>query len=344
MNKRYDEYSVEDFVNDERFWKWVTDPNPDVQRYWEGILEAQPHVCEAIAEACRIVEKLNAETHDLDQAKANQLWNTIYQTTQKAPSTESQAEREANTVIPRRSWLSSWTRVAAIVVGVALAGLAYLWNINRGYQETHTAYGETQTITLPDHSEVIVNANSSIRYQRNWDTGKVRQVWLQGEALFKVKHLSQHQPFIVHTGDLRVQVVGTTFNIANRRGKTKVVLDEGKVNVVVDEASQPLQMKPGDLIEVANKGQRITRKLVDPAYYTAWTTKKLTFKETPLGDIFDLLEDVYGYTITIAQPDIAKLQFNGTVSAQKPAILLEALGIVHHLTIQQEGKTIHISK
>ena len=72
-----------------------------------------------------------------------------------------------------------------------------------------TDYGETKTVTLPDGSRVILNAHSRLRFSDDWDEPLTREVWLEGEALFKVSKVphsydtSQWVKFVVHTGATR---------------------------------------------------------------------------------------------------------------------------------------------
>ena len=93
-----------------------------------------------------------------------------------------------------------------------------------------TRYGETQTILLPDSSTVLLNANSRLTLSTDWtDT---REVWLEGEAFFRVRKIkritspasAEHVKFIVRTDRLNVEVLGTEFNVRQRSEKTAVLL------------------------------------------------------------------------------------------------------------------------
>ena len=87
-----------------------------------------------------------------------------------------------------------------------------------------TGYGETAQLSLPDGSQVVLNANSSISFLPDWDEKKERTVTLEGEAFFSISHTVDHQKFIVHSKNIEVEVLGTAFNVNNRRGKSQVVL------------------------------------------------------------------------------------------------------------------------
>jgi len=93
---------------------------------------------------------------------------------------------------------------------------------------THeTSYAEQKTISLPDGSEVVLNAKSAINFtKKNWPNNRIIQ--LKGEAFFKVKKGST---FSVQTPNGLVKVLGTQFNIKDTDTFFEVVCYEGKVSV-----------------------------------------------------------------------------------------------------------------
>ncbi|MEM9687654.1 MAG: FecR domain-containing protein, partial [Bacteroidota bacterium] len=79
-----------------------------------------------------------------------------------------------------------------------------------------TQTGDRKKVTLPDGSTVILNAESSLTYPKNF-TDSIRQVTLTGEAFFDIKR-NTTQPFIVKTEYLSVKVLGTAFNVKSYSG------------------------------------------------------------------------------------------------------------------------------
>jgi transmembrane sensor len=108
--------------------------------------------------------------------------------------------------------------VAAIFGGVALTLFLvtqFFGNNEGGKLAVQTEYGKLKQVLLPDSSSIVLNANSKIEYDKNWSKGKRREVWLEGEAFFDVRHLNQdttqvstYDQFVVHTEDLDVEVLG----------------------------------------------------------------------------------------------------------------------------------------
>src|SRR5688572_28246450 len=154
---------------------------------------------------------------------------------------------------------------------------------------------------------VTLNFNSSLRFSRVDFNEKGREVWLDGEAFFAVVHKSNHQNFLVHTDQLKVEVLGTKFDVNSRRGKTRVMLEEGKVKLDLKSAfTKQVIMKPGELVEYSEKDKAPTRKTVDPTNYLSWKNNRLVFTSTSLLEIAHLLEDNYGYKVAFEDPEISK--------------------------------------
>ncbi len=123
-----------------------------------------------------------------------------------------------------------WAAVVSLIMLLAGAG----WVGGKEhllYRTYRTGAGETKNLLLADHSRVTLNANTSLKVSRNWFSGDRREVWLTGEAFFNIQKTPDRQRFTVHTATLTVEVLGTKFNVTDRRRKTRVVLQEGKVKV-----------------------------------------------------------------------------------------------------------------
>lgn len=142
-------------------------------------------------------------------------------------------------------------RVAAVFLAVAIVGGLLFLSLHEHENPICicTAYGKTERITLPDQSVVLLNANSVLSYNDKWTDNKTREVWLAGEAYFEVKKSDArgNAKFVVHTDQLSVEVLGTEFNVNNRRGKTQVVLNAGKVRLTSDTTlEKEIIMAPGE--------------------------------------------------------------------------------------------------
>jgi ferric-dicitrate binding protein FerR (iron transport regulator) len=218
--------------------------------------------------------------------------------------------------------------VAAAVFLVFFITLYYLYErpVTRA-----TRYGETARIVLPDSSVVTLNGNSSIEYSPAWKRNDTRRVKLNGEAYFSVKHQSNKQKFVVALpGDIQVEVLGTEFNISDRKHETQVVLVSGLIRLNIQGKNQhsSLTMKPGESIEIFPERSLMYRNYVDPAVITSWKDNKLIFENTSVREICERLKDTYGYRISVSDDEVLNQHITGSVPNQNIDMVLEGLEVI----------------
>ncbi len=230
-----------------------------------------------------------------------------------------------------------WYRAAA-VAGIILASIALWLFVRQNQTVTYaTGYGEVRTFTLPDNSTVTLNANSSLRHAPDWNSDAPREVWLDGEAYFSVTHTQNDQPFLVHVTDaLRVEVLGTAFNVKDRRRRAEVVLTTGKVKLSVQKNqadSQTLAMQPGELVAFSEANQTLRKKQVDPEQYAAWRDHKMIFDQMSLQELARQLEDVYGVSIAIEGDGLANTTLTGAFPTHNLEMILTSLPTIIDMEI-----------
>jgi ferric-dicitrate binding protein FerR (iron transport regulator) len=246
---------------------------------------------------------------------------------------------------------AAW-RVAAVLTGLlVLAGSGY-WAAREWLHPTHTLstpLGGLQSVTLPDGSTVALNANSRLRYARDWSPETPREVWLEGEAYFQVtkkRNARGRVKFTVHTDNVQVEVLGTAFDVHSRRGTTRVVLTEGKVQLTgtTARAARPLVMQSGDLAALSAGDTAFVRKRVNPESYAAWRRNQLVFVSTPLAEVAQLLEDHYGLKVVFADDALAREKFTATIRGRNPNVLLKVLAESFGLVVTRRGNHVTISR
>ena len=239
-----------------------------------------------------------------------------------------------------RRWFSA---VAAAVAFLLLA--ATTWLLIQGANPTtyQTAYGETQVVALPDGSVVTLNAHSRLTLSDDFDAR--REVWLKGEAFFEVEKARDEArnpiKFVVHTGRLRVEVLGTSFNVQDWDEKTQVVLESGKVKLT-SATHEAVTMEPGELAEVTNASQAIQKKAVNPDRYSAWTESRLRCDDTPLQEIATVIERRFGKRVIFEQEKLRKITVTGTMPLHKLTLLTEVLEASLPVAIQVDEETLII--
>ena len=73
-----------------------------------------------------------------------------------------------------------------------------------------TRIGENKTLQLADGSKVILNSESKISFDRDYNV-EHRSLKLEGEAYFDITE--SNMPFIIETDHGKITVLGTIFNV-----------------------------------------------------------------------------------------------------------------------------------
>src|SRR5690606_34514920 len=113
-------------------------------------------------------------------------------------------------------------------------------------------------LTLEDGTKVWLNADSKLQYPTTFETGRVRRVFLTGEAYFEVAK-NAAKPFIVESEQQFVQVLGTHFNISSYPDDALVqtTLSEGSVRVTQKETGVQKQLRPGQQSQIQGSSIQI---------------------------------------------------------------------------------------
>lgn len=204
--------------------------------------------------------------------------------------------------------LRPW-RIAAVAASFLLL-LSIAWFLfaptESGSMQYATTYGERKEIVLPDGSTVLMNANTQLEWDSDWESKKVRRVKIEGEAFFDVQHLNENTQFIVETDQLNVRVTGTTFNVRDRNGDVDVFLNSGKVNLELNEgAEKNIPMDPGQEAEFDREsGDLVINEARTLSKSASWVEGMFEFENEYLPEILASFEDLYGVNFDIRNEEL----------------------------------------
>ncbi len=347
----YSHYSINEFVLDDSFRRWVFQPDEQTMSFWHTYMLSHPEQQTDIDQASSILLHLRIRHHDLTDASRERIWQVLdlAHTNQSLPS-EQRPERSQPFLkrfinYPFRSW-----QMAASLTGLLLlAGGGWAWRHHWSRQEIHTNYGEIRAVTLPDGSLVRLNGNSTLTYPNDWADTDDREVWLEGEAFFKVakkQAADGRLKFVTHTPNLDISVLGTQFNVNTRRGDTQVVLAEGKIELTKpnDRRARVIMMKPGDLATAQAGIEQVAVRTAKPQLHTAWTKQQFAFDNTSLQDIAQQLNDTWGVTLIFEDNALAERRFTGNLSSQDLETLITTLATTFDLQADQNGDRIYLRR
>ena len=329
--------SVEEVLTDELFQAWYFKTDAQKAADWEQWLKQHPSQQELANEAVACMQSIVIREHEIPatqvEASGQRLMNSLSKAS--TPGIETPVI-DMNNRPRRRNWW--WSAAAAVLL--VIAG-TYLWTSLSGQSSIKTAYGQVAQKQLPDGSEVVLNANSSISYSSGWEDGKEREVWVKGEAFFHVKKTANKSRFIVHTNEMDIVVTGTQFNVVSRADKSSVMLTEGSVFIRTKDGKET-RLAPGDFVELFNS--QLAKKPMKEEAVLAWKDKKIVFDNTPLSEVVKQIKEHYGEEVVIADEALAHKPLTGMMPNDNLDVLLKSLEAILECTVVRKDGRIIIAK
>lgn len=240
-----------------------------------------------------------------------------------------------------------WQMAAAFIGFLLLVGVGYYAFDRNTLLTINTDAGQKRTVLLPDGSRVILNANSRLVYDSQWEGDQKRRVELEGEAFFDITH-DATQPFYVKTTRLEVKVLGTAFNVKSDQVRKvfETTLIRGRVTVRdLDAPERPeTVLKPDEKVTFGQKSvaaivQPVKAKSDQSAY---WSKGQLVFEDEPVSVIASELEKWYGVKINMAE-EFEDCRFYLNVKNETLPEVLELFEAVSGAKSEINGKTITLN-
>ncbi|AWO00369.1 hypothetical protein DLD77_00925 [Chitinophaga alhagiae] len=244
-------------------------------------------------------------------------------------------------------------RYAAIFIGVvAIAGMYLLVNKRpAATQEMLTAYvlqtDSSKLVVLDDGTRVWLNNNSRLTYPKQF-SGKERTVTLEGEAFFDVSPRPE-QPFIVEAATIRVNVLGTSFNLRaygpahNAPRSMEAVLVSGKIAIADHLGEHLATLTPGQMASFVKNSHYLSVKNVNTAAYTSWRNGQIMLTAVNLPAITRKLTELYGVNFSVDPAIKDTTLYTFSFSKTKPIEeVMEMLGFIAPVSYKVQGKNIQL--
>lgn len=248
----------------------------------------------------------------------------------------------------RQIKMQPWLIGVAATLLITLS-IGYLFLNNQATSFNHPAVlqlttlaGQQKQITLADGTQIILNCRSTLTCTAQFD-GNKREVYLDGEAFFNVKH-DDKKPFIVHTGRLNVQVLGTSFNVQSYRADNRAVVSvaSGKVGVNGAKPTSTYMLLPGDRLSY-NRKNEFKKDNISIDEIMGWQKGILSFHLETIHDIVPVLERYYGITIHIDHEQKPEKQVTANFNRKTLPQVLEILSQTAGFNYVIHKNEVHIN-
>jgi ferric-dicitrate binding protein FerR (iron transport regulator) len=231
---------------------------------------------------------------------------------------------------------------AAVLLVLGLSWMGYYYFSKPEIIQV-TASLNNLEITLPDGSQLTLYQGSSISYPEKFAPSE-RQVILTGEGYFNVTHHAE-QPFVVSTGDARIKVLGTQFNVntSEAGNRIEVVLTTGKVAVYRQQTPDTkVMLEPGEKAIISADFQPISKMKNTDENYMAWKTREIVFVNEKLSQVAKTLEHVYKTKIRISDAQAGDYRFTASFSGQTLPSVLKVVKETLDLKVEPLGSGYEI--
>ncbi len=349
---------LESLITDESFQMWISG-NGDTSnnKKWENWLNENSSHKMLYKKALKLWQAGQFKSHPLPdiQAEFKKLFNHLNLPIDK---NETKINKSHPALLPMNKQLF-WKLGAAVISAAAVLLIVLhlnipLFNFSFGakFITVSTHFGERITLNLADGSKVILNGNSILRYPKNFSGKTKRELYLKGEAYFKVtkKPLGPQHNFTVITNEGLITVIGTIFTVNSRKNQTKVALIKGIVKVMAKEKSDSHKisasviMKPGEFLNFTQNTHKLKPQNSISSLQTSWWKNRLILNNTSMEEIINHLKDTYGIDVVIKDKKLLKRTITGSIENNNLQFILETLGKVLQVPVYIKGNKVIFEK
>lgn len=269
--------------------------------------------------------KVFNSTNLVDTSAAwEKLQRRIHNTTQKK-----------HVVLPIKRF--QWLKIAALFI--LISGITFfLYKSKNDSVPLLTTNSQNAIVndTLPDGSVVTLNKNSFLSYPKKFVENK-RIVSLQGEAFFKITP-NKDKPFIININNIKIKVIGTSFNVKSINGNTEVIVETGIV--LVEKQNRSIELKPREKIIVKPQDTVLKKESENDKLYNYYRTKEFICDNTPLWKLVESLNSTYNSNIIVEREELKNLLITTTFKDEPLDKILSIISETFNITIVKKGQQI----
>ncbi len=343
---KYSHFTTGDFIEDVDFRRWVQNPTPESEAFWEDFLRRHPEKKTDITVARNFLSAIRHQVESDFSTKAAE--DSVFKQIQRQIGDEQKGE------IRRLPVWVRWAAAASVVlimswwfVNRQAAPLEMTYEVNREQSQSPLMEKVNDTakpilVTLADGSSIFLSPKSRISYAKTFNEGNKREVYLSGEAFFEVAK-NPNKPFYVYANELVTKVLGTSFNVKAfpEDKNVEVKVRTGRVAVAVAEKisyrknfsnreREGIVLLPNQQAVLTRHEIRLVKSLVkDPTLLSASAPTPLrysfVFEAARASDVFNLIEQAYGIDIVFDEEIFSKCQFTADLTDES---LYEKLNII----------------
>lgn len=281
-----------------------------------------------------------------------QIWNNLHEEDMNVQDALQRFQANRNEYESRirqrnkRKKILQWAAILILPIISAVLPWLYAEKFFEQKQlvEFYVPEGKIDSLILSDGTKVILNSNSNILYPSSFNAHSGnRDVYLLGEAYFSVAKDTRH-PFIVHSGKLNIQVLGTEFSVKAYPNEEQITTTLVKGSVKLYDESHNEMMSPNEQI-VYNRGNgQLLKQSVLASECNYWMLHNLSFNNQPLGKILQEIEKQYKVKFDIGRSVETNQRF--TMNFTNRETIIDVMKVItklkNNLEYYKDGQTIKL--
>ncbi|MBC8319377.1 MAG: FecR family protein [Bacteroidetes bacterium] len=312
---RYKDYQFNDFVLDDSFINFATNKNQQDVGKWEKWLSNNPKNKETALEAKMLVSQLRFKRQELSSDFVAGEWLKL---SNNLSLPEIKPQVKSRPIFKRKIWQYA---VAASLILFFTSAIYYFSSTPKceevaSYHEIIVPKGDINSSILPDGTLVSINSDSKLKYT-NCFGEENREVFLEGEAYFEVTHNAK-MPFVVHTQENVITVLGTTFNVYAYPNENIFMtsLERGKISVSRhDKEIVELKVNQTYLLKKDCNKSEIT-EISNIQSYSSWKEGKIVFRNQQFTEILRKLERSHNVIFDLQKNEVEDIKYTGTFTSE----------------------------
>jgi len=201
--------------------------------------------------------------------------------------------------------------------------------------------GGEYNLVLSDGTRIFLNSVSKLQYPVVFDKQK-REVSLEGEAYFEVER-DEKRPFFVNINGMKVEVLGTSFNIKAYADDDEIftTLVEGSVKVNSAQSNEEWILAPNQQAVMGKNTSKVEVREVDAQQFIGWKNGVYYFTNEPVEEIMKTLSRWYDFDYEFSDESLRSIRFEGGLNKYDDITpILEIMQSTGKLKYKNDGKKI----
>lgn len=230
-----------------------------------------------------------------------------------------------------------WRVGASALVAAALVAVVIVPEMQAppAQDVVYRSGGTARTISLGDGETIALAPQSMLTAHR----GHATDLTLDGSAYFSVVH-NPSRRLAIHAGSLRIEDVGTSFDIVTAPQSVRVQVATGQVRVTGDNISSPISLGAGHRLLAT--AQAVTVRTIAPGSVASWRRGQLVYQDTPITLVAADISRYAGQPVAV-DPTVSERRFSGSLTIGDGHHIADTLAQVMGITAQHTDHGVRLS-